>query len=73
MISERSILGSSRILMDLKQNARRFFVNHKRTLTGRIILLVSGIRDYDEPTDAGALGTGKCIFKCPIIPIGRET
>ena len=36
------------------------------------ILLVSGIRDYDEPTDAGALGTGKCIFKCECVGIGIQ-
>ena len=33
------------------------------------ILLVSGIRDYDEPTDAGALGTGKCILNASVLEL----
>ena len=34
-------------------------------------MLVSGIRDYDEPTDtdAGALGTGKCILNASVLEL----
>lgn len=32
-------------------------------------MLVSGIRDYDEPTDTGALGTGKCILNASVLEL----